>query len=46
MHELVVGTVATGEGGFRLGRDFTPVSELPDEPRKDVNNASHPSSSP
>ena len=46
MHELVIGTVATGEGAFRPGRDFTPVSELPDEPRDDVNTASHPSSSP
>ncbi|KAF8154309.1 hypothetical protein B0H34DRAFT_800166 [Crassisporium funariophilum] len=27
MHELVVGTVATGEGAFRPGRDFTPVTE-------------------
>ena len=27
MHELVIGTVATGEGAFHPGRDFTPVSE-------------------
>ena len=46
MHELVIGTVATGEGAFRPGCDFTTVSELLDEPRDDVNNASHPSSSP
>ena len=46
MHELIIGTVATGEGAFCSGHDFTPVSELPDEPRDDVNNASHPSSSP
>lgn len=26
MHELVVGTVATGKGAFRPGRDFSPVS--------------------
>ena len=46
MHELVVGTVATGEGAFRPGRNFTSVSELPDEPCDNVNNASRPSSSP
>ncbi|KAF8815799.1 hypothetical protein BYT27DRAFT_7248846 [Phlegmacium glaucopus] len=27
LHDLVVGTVATGEGAFRPGRDFTPISE-------------------
>ena len=27
MHELVFGTVATGEGAFHPGRDFTPVSD-------------------
>lgn len=31
MHELVVGTVATGESAFRPGRDFTPLSDVPDE---------------
>jgi len=40
MHELVVGTVATGEGAFRPGRDFTPLSDFPDEPHDDVGNAS------
>ena len=28
MYELVVGTVATGEGAFRPGRDFSPVSTI------------------
>jgi hypothetical protein len=41
MHELVFGTVATGEGAFCPGHDFTP----PDEPRDEVNNASRRSSS-
>jgi len=40
IHELVVGTVATGEGAFRPGCDFTPLSEFPDEPRDNVSNAS------
>ena len=40
MHELVVGTVATGEGAFRPGRDFTPVSEFPDEPQDNISNMS------
>ena len=46
MHELIVDSVATGEGAFHPGHDFTPISELLDEPCNDVNNASHPSSSP
>jgi len=41
MHELVVGTVATGEGAFRPGRDFTP----PDEPHDEVDNVSRRSPS-
>ena len=43
MHKLVIGTIATGEGAFSLGCDFTPVSEVPDDPRDEVNNASCPS---
>ena len=32
MHELVFGTVATGEGAFHPGRDFTPEIGLSNDP--------------
>jgi len=39
MHELVFGTVATGEGAFHPGRDFTP-DNAGDDP-SDANASQH-----